>query len=450
MFKLLPSKSNSYAKIDQLRYLSQSALIEETKPPYAVRTTLFLVSSIILILIVWAGFTKIDEIAITTGEVIPSKYVQSIQHLEGGIVSEIKVIEGELVQKGQIIITLDGTAAKQDLSALQARKLSLQYKALRLRSFINNTSPDFNEIEHGNANQNLIKEQLKSFDSMVEAKEDAGKVILEQITQKEEALNGLNNQKNTLQDNIKIEEEELALKTKLNKKGHLSRFKLLQAQKQFNEIKGELHEAESETIQAQNAILEYKSRLESLESNLVDDSYRELSTVKDNIVQIEENIKKIDEQVHRLEIKSPSYGYIKALNIKTIGGVIKPGQVLVKIVPLEGKLVLETKISPKDIGYIKTGQTVKVKISSYDFSRHGTIDGILDHISATTFIDIDGSRYYMGRVSIAQNYVGSDPKKNIIVPGMTVQADIVTGNKSILAYLLKPIHRSVTTAFTER
>jgi len=454
MFKLLSGvlsgKGNSYAKIDQLRYLSQSALIEETHPPYAVRTTLFLISVVILSLITWAGLTNVEEIAITHGEVIPSKHVQSIQHLEGGIISEIKVVEGELVKEGQTIITLDGTAAKQDLSALQARKLSLQYQALKLRSFINNTSPNFNEIENGDGNKELIPEQLKSFESMIEAQDDEKKIILEQITQKEEAVNGLGDKKNTLKSNIKIVQEELDLKTELNKKGHLSRFKLLQTQKQFNEITGELQETESELTQAENAILEYKNRLDSLESNFIDDAYKELSAVKDNMSQVAETIKKIEEQVKRLEIRSPSYGYIKVLNIKTIGGVIESGQVLAEIVPLEGQLILETKIKPKDVGYLKPGQDVKVKISSYDFSRYGTIDGTLDYISATTFADTDGSRYYMGRVSIEQNYVGSDPKKNLIVPGMTVQADIVTGSKSILAYLLKPIHRSVTTAFTER
>jgi len=159
---------------------------------------------------------------------------------------------------------------------------------------------------------------------------------------------------------------------------------------------------------------------------------------------------KLKEQVARLEIKSPSYGFVKVLNIKTIGGVVESGQVLAEIVPLEGNLIIETQIQPKDIGHVKTGQHVNVKISSYDFSRYGAIDGVLEYISATTFVNDDGTRYYMGRVSISQNHVGSDDRKNLIVPGMTVQADIVTGSKSILAYLLKPIHTSVTTAFTER
>ncbi len=448
--KLLSGKKDSYSKIDQLRYLSQSALIEETTAPYMVRTTLFMISVIIITLIVWAGFTNVEEIANTQGEVIPSKYVQSIQHLEGGIISEIKVVEGELVDAGQTIIVLDGTAVKQDLSALKARKLSLDYQALRLRSFINSTTPNFNEIEGDNANAALVQEQMQSFESMINAKNHEKDVITEQITQKESALSGLMDKQITLKNSMRLVKEEMDLKQQLNKKGHLSKFKFLQIQKQFNEIKGEFQENEFEVTQAQIAIAEFKNRLESLEANFIDDAYQELNVVDGNIAQIEENIEKLEEQVKRLEIASPSYGYVKVLNVKTIGGVIESGQVLAEIVPLEGNLILEVQIQPRDIGYMKVGQPVNIKISSYDFSRYGTVDGVLEYISATTFTNDDDTRYYTGRVSIAQNYVGSDPKKNLILPGMTAQADIVTGSKSILAYLLKPIHTSVTTAFTER
>ena len=449
-FRLITGRSKSHSKIDQLRYLSQSALIEETSAPYAVRTTLLMISLVVISLIIWAGFTQVDEIAVTDGEVIPSKHVQAIQHLEGGIIAEIKVVEGELVENGQTILILDGTAVKRDLSALRARRVASQYKALRLKSFINNTTPDFAEIEGEKANDELVNKQLKSFTSMIEAREDERDVITEQITQKQSALEGLEEKKKTLEENVKLVSEERGLKEQLYKKGHLSRFKFLEIQKQANEINGELQETESAITQAQNAISEYKNRLDSLGSTSIDEAYKELTLVEGDQAQINESIKKLEEQVGRLEVKSPSYGYVKVLNIKTIGGVIESGKILAEIVPLEGNLIVETQIQPKDIGHIRTGLPVKIKVGSYDYSRYGAINGELIYISATTFVKDTGVRYYMGRVSLARNYVGSDPKKNLIVPGMTVQADIVTGSKSILAYLLKPIRNSVTTAFSER
>ena len=450
IYRFFTGRRNSYAKIDQLRYLSQSALIEETAAPYMVKTTLFFISVVIIGLITWAGFTDVEEIAVTQGEVIPSKHVQSIQHLEGGIIAKINVAEGELVDEGQTIFVLDGTAVKQDLSAIKAKKHSLKYQALRLRSFINNTRPNFRELGEEEMDQTLVDEQMKAFDSMIEARDNEKDVISEQITQKEAALAGFKERKITLKESMALVKEEVELKAKLNKKGHLSKFKLLQVQKQYNDIKGEFQETESDENQAEKAISEYKNRLESLEANFVDDAYQQLNTVEGDINQIEETVKKLQEQVSRLEIKSPSYGFVKVLNIKTLGGVIESGQILAEIVPLEGNLIIETQIQPKDIGHVKTGQSVNVKISSYDFSRYGTIEGVLEYISATTFVNDDGTRYYMGRVSIEKNYVGNNDTKNLIVPGMTVQADIVTGAKSILAYLLKPIHTSVTTAFTER
>ena len=449
-FRLITGTRKSHSKIDQLRYLSQSALIEETSAPYAVRTTLFMISLVVISLIVWAGFTQVNEIAVTEGEVIPSKHVQAIQHLEGGIISEIKVVEGELVEKGQIILILDGTAAKRDLAALQARRIASQYKTLRLKSFINNTPPNFAEIEGGDANNELVKEQLSSFNSMMQAQKDEKDVITEQITQKQSALEGLEEKKKTLEENIKLVGEERGLKEQLYQKGHLSKFKFLEIQKEMNDIVGQLQETESAITQAKNAISEYKNRLDSLGSTSIDEAYKELTLVEGDQAQINESIKKLEEQVGRLEVKSPSYGYVKVLNIKTIGGVIESGRILAEIVPLEGNLIVETQIQPRDIGHIRTGLPVKVKVGSYDYARYGAINGELIYISATTFVKADGVRYYMGRVSIARNYVGTDPKKNLIVPGMTVQADIVTGKKSILAYLLKPIRNSVTTAFSER
>jgi len=449
-FRLITGTRKSHSKIDQLRYLSQSALIEEASAPYAVRTTLFMISIVVISLIAWAGFTQVNEIAVTEGEVIPSKHVQAIQHLEGGIISEIKVVEGELIEKGQTILILDGTAAKRDLAALQARRIASLYKALRLKSFINNTPPNFAEIEGGDANNELVKEQLSSFNSMMQAREDERDVITEQITQKQSALEGLEEKKKTLEENVKLVGEERGLKEQLYQKGHLSKFKFLEIQKEMNDIVGQLQETESAITQAKNAISEYKNRLDSLGSTSIDEAYKELTLVEGDQAQINESIKKLEEQVGRLEVKSPSYGYVKVLNIKTIGGVIESGRILAEIVPLEGNLIVETQIQPRDIGHIRTGLPVKVKVGSYDYARYGAINGELIYISATTFVKADGSRYYMGRVSLARNYVGADPKKNLIVPGMTVQADIVTGKKSILAYLLKPIRNSVTTAFSER
>ena len=233
-------------------------------------------------------------------------------------------------------------------------------------------------------------------------------------------------------------------------KGNLSRFNFLDIQKQLNQIRGELNGVDSDMSQAKNAITEYQNRLSSLNAKAIDEAYQQLNQVSTDLAQVDEVIHKLSTQIDKLNIKSPSYGYVKGIKVKTIGGVVEAGKVILEVVPLEGALVVETKIQPRDVGHIKLGQEVKVKISSYDFSRYGTVHGKLEYISATTFINDDGTRYYLGKVSLEKNYVGQDATRNLIIPGMTVEADIVTGTKTILAYLLKPIHTSITTAFTER
>ena len=449
ILRVLYPQINSHAKIDQLRYLSQTALVEETVAPHIVRTTLMIISTIILVLVGWSALTYVNEIAITEGEVLPSKHIQSIQHLEGGIVAEINVSEGELVEKGQVLIRLNGSGLEKDLGSLKAKKLSLQYQSLRLKSFINQTTPTFKEIKEGR-NKEMEEEQLKAFQSMMKAKESERKVIEEQIAQKKESLEGLEEKNKTLNENIKLVSKERDLKKKLMEKGNLSRFNFLDIQKQLNQIRGELNGVDSDMSQAKNTITEYQNRLNSLSAKAIDEAYQELNQVNTDLAQVDEMIDKLSGQIERLDIKSPSYGYVKGVKVKTIGGIVEAGKVMLEVVPLEGNLVVETKIQPRDVGHIKLGQEVKVKISSYDFSRYGTVRGKLEYISATTFINDDGTRYYLGKVSLEKNYVGQDSTRNLIIPGMTVEADIVTGTKTILAYLLKPIHTAVTTAFTER
>jgi HlyD family secretion protein/adhesin transport system membrane fusion protein len=442
-------KKNPYTDINQLRYLSQSALMEEVIAPHTVRATLVLISLVIVGLVIWSGFTHIDELAITNGEVIPGKHIQSIQHLEGGIISEIKVMEGELVDKGQILLTLDRSGIEQDLSSLKAKRLSFEYQSLRLKAFIDQKTPDFSQAKDS-TDKALELEQLRAFESTMAAEKNEKDILEHQIAQKYDAMSMLKKKKITLEANIKLIEEEKELKKILADKGHLSKFKYLEIEKQFNAIKGEISETESEITQANNSIKEYEERRESLETKYKDDAWQDLNQVQINMAQIDQSIRKLEEKMDRLEIRSPSYGYVKGLKIRTIGGVIEPGQVLVEIVPLEGNLIVETQINPKDVGHIKVGENVKIQFNAFESARYGTVSGKLEYISASTFVSSDGSRYYIGRVSLAQNYVGNDPKQNIILPGMIVQANIVTGNKSVLNYLLKPIRTNIDKALTER
>jgi len=347
------------------------------------------------------------------------------------------------------LVTLDGSALMLDLASLKTKELDLEYQAHRFNSFINQTPPNFKDISD-TADEALEEQQLRAYKSMILAKQSEQEVISEQIEYKESSLDALRNKKETLAENLKLIEEERGLKKQLFDQGTLSRFKFLEIEKLYNTTKGDLGQTEADIEQAINAIDEYQNRLLSLTQKTIDDAYQSLSQVQIQLAEVRDDIKKLEGQINRLNVKSPYYGFVKGLKVKTIGGVVEGGKVLMEIVPLENLLFVEAKIQPKDIGHISPGQEVKVKISAFDSSKYGSVDGKLEYLSATTFTESDGTKYYMGRIALERNYVGKDPKDNLLVPGMTVQADIITGKKSVLRYLLKPWNSATDNAFTEK
>lgn len=214
-------------------------------------------------------------------------------------------------------------------------------------------------------------------------------------------------------------------------------------------IRGDIAQIKTRISMAGAEKAEFENRLKSLGATYNNNVNERLDAVLSEQIQNEELIAKLQDRVSRLAIRAPADGIVKGFNMTTIGGVIRPGETLMEIIPSGKNLIVEVKIPPQHIGHLKIGQPVKVKLSSYDFSRYGLIEGTLDYVSASTFTGEDGARYYRGRITLSHQYVGNNPH-HPVSPGMTVMAEIVTGEKTILQYLLKPIHNSLKTAFSER
>lgn len=388
------------SETEQLRYLPQSVKLEEAVNPHIIRVTMILISSAILIFILWASVTDINEVTKAQGEVVPKGFVQVVQHLDGGIVTEILTGEGDLVKEEQVLLKINDGGTMHDLAEAQAKQRFLAIEAERLDAFVNNKKPNF--------------ERFTTSETMEHKPSDEQ----EQLMQRSIEIRKMHNRAEKLKDNLRIAKKRLKLQKKLFKQGHVPKLTVFQYKKEVSKIESEAH--------------------------------RELNIIEAQIAQNKEVITKLQNKVNRLNVRSPVYGLVKGLKVNTIGGVIEPGKTLMEIVPLDKHLVVEARISPKDIGHVQVGQTVRVKVSSYDFSRYGAVIGSLEFLSATTFLDEKGQPYYRGRITLSKNYVGNKPEVNPILPGMTVEADIVTGKKTILAYLLKPIHLSLKTAFTER
>ena len=440
--------SRLYGTDDQLRYLSQSVLMEEAAMPRVVRFTTLVICAAVIVFLIWASFAQVSEVATAKGEVVPHGYVRVVQHLEGGILSEIRIREGDLVQKRDILARLDGAGTYEDLQELKAKQLSLEMQAERLRAFVDDRPPAFDAAYEDQSR--VIAEQQKIYDGMLAARDSEMRVIEAQIGQKREELTILEARADTVEQNIRLGREIRDMHKDLLTKGVSSRLAFLERQEELNRLQGELRELTAEANLSRQQISEFENRLTSLAANSRNDAYQQLDRLDSEIAQNHEALAKLRNRVDRLELRSPVEGLVKGIRVTTVGAVISPGQTLMEIVPINESLVAEIRISPNDIGHVKVGQPVHVKIGSYDFARYGSVDGVLEFVSATTFADEAGGTYYLGRVVLDQNYVGEVAGRNLVLPGMGVEADIVTGGKSILAYLLKPIHVSLSTAMTER
>ena len=440
-------KSLARSRAEQLLYLPQSVKMEEAVNPHIVRLTMMLISAAILIFIVWASFSQINEVARASGEVVPQGFVQVVQHLDGGLIKEILAGEGDLVEEQQILVRIDDGGARQDLAEAQALQNSLKMQSERLYAFVEDRDPDFSAFQN---DAQAVQKQLRIFESMADARQKERHVIEDQIAQKKEVLNTLKARLDTIEKNIKIAEELMDMNEQLKQRGSVSQKDYLETRRQLNDMQGDMAEAQADISGAQNTLAEFNNRLFSLNARHRDEAYTQLDRIESELRQNSEVLTKLENRVERLDIRAPVTGVVKGLQLNTIGGVVEPGRTLMEIVPVDKTLVVEARISPADIGHIKVGQDVRVKVRSFDFSRYGAVGGTLDFVTATTFMDEQNTPYYRGRVLLSQNYVGSYAQQNTILPGMTVEADIVTGRKTILAYLLKPIHLSLRTALTER
>lgn len=446
--KQAPAPNSMAARERQMRYLSQSVRLEESVHPRLVHMTVGSVTLAVAAFVLWASVANIKEVARAPGEIVPRGFQQVVQHFDGGMVRAIKVTEGAVVEKGQVLLELDGAGTQQDMDRARKQQVTLMLQRERLRAFVEDRQPDFSKIEGATATQ--IAEQSKSYQSMIDARTKEREIIMDQIDQKKHAISMLESRRGTAGQNVRIMQDMHDRRQTLHSRGYVSQIGYLQTQRDLNSSKGELSALSREIEMGKASLQEYDVRLESLMATHRDNAYQILDQVDAQILQNEEILSKAKQRVERLAVKAPVRGLVKGLTVNTIGGVVAPGQSLMEIVPLDERLVVEVRIPPRYIGPLKVGQPVQVKVSSYDFSRYGMVTGTLESISATTFTGEGGERFYRGRVLMDKDYVGHESQKNMIMPGMTVMADIITGDKTILEYLLKPIHRAMLSSFSER
>ncbi|WP_169570269.1 HlyD family type I secretion periplasmic adaptor subunit [Sneathiella limimaris] len=457
-------KSLKFIAIDQEKYktisqklekgkpetqrLGQSIMLEEKGPSSLLRIAILFSFVGLLSFIAWAQHTEIDEVAVASGEVIPSGTVQTIQHIDGGTISSINIEEGEIVNAGQTLIQLDHTDATAELKQLETQKTIWDLKSRRLLAFVNGTEIDTAGIEDRYIDQIAEQKNLLRIQNL--DRENQLSVINTQIEQRKSELDILQKQIVILQGQLKPLQEQMAIREGLLKNKTISRFDYLDSQRQYLQEKGRLDELVNKQQAAKQAISEAEQRREELDSRIRREALDEMAAANSEALKLTEEIERLHGVIGRLNIQSPVHGVVQGLDVNSVGTVIKPGNPILSIVPVDQELIVETRIRPEDIGFLQVGQLASVKFTTYNYSRYGSVPGKLTHISATTFQDEQGESFYKGKVALSKAYVGEDPERNLILPGMTAIADINSGRKSLLDYLLKPIHTTVSEAFRER
>ena len=432
----------------QTRFLAQSVVLEEIGPPRVLRGIVLLLGLSIAAFLAWAAITPLAQRVKASGQVMPSGEVISVQHWEGGIVAAIETREGALVDAGTALIRLDPAGAQSDLQEKEARIAALSLQAERLRAFVEDRAPNFATFDARYAD--LLADQTKILKVQLDQRASQRTVLERQISQRKAELAVLGSQERTMAEQVRILDELVKMRKQLQEKGLNSKVVYLNAVQQLVAAKGELARVRTDSARAQQAIAEADGKRLQLDADLRSQAIQQMGQVTSELAEVQQAAAKIRDRVSRLEIRAPVRGLIKSLGPKAIGGVIAPGSVVAEVVPTDQGLVVEARIDPRDIGQLRPGQHVDIKISTYDFYRFGAVDGVLDRLSASTFQDEDGHVFYKATIDLKHGYVGARPDRNRILPGMTVEADVNTGERTLLEYLLKPIYVSFSEAFGER
>lgn len=444
----------------QLKYISDAIYLEEASNIQLIMRGLVTVAALLLALIIWAAFAKITETTSTFGQLIPEGEIQTVQHLEGGIVAKLLVKEGDNVKKDQVVIQLRTTELEAELQELQSNEASLLLESLRLKAFLQNKNADpkvwakellaskYNEVKPSEV-KDLIGNQIYLLQSQYNELKQKEEGLQDNLAQHKEELNELMNKKKIWQTHIKLLTEEFKMYEGLKSKQYISSRDYLTIMREMNQAQGEGATLDSRAAQAKEAIGETQNKLEELAATARKDAYTQLTKDESELLALRFKISRAREQIARSAIKAPISGTVKGITVYP-GNVAKPATVLMEIVPEGDKLIAESRIQPQDIGYIRVGAPVKVKVVTYDYARFGTINGKVYNISASTFLDDKGNPFYKAKIALDQQYLGSNAHKKALKAGMTIQADIITGSKTLLEYLLKPIQRSVTDSFRER
>lgn len=434
-----------------LRYMSYSSEAVLQQTPYLSRMLMWVLAALLVMLLLWAGVAEIDEFTRAEGRIVPSSDVQVVQNLEGGILASLMVSEGELVERDQPLLQIDDTLFSSSYRerSLQAEQLAIQ--AARLRAEVRGVTFDdeLTRLE-GQPDPQAVLLERELYQARQRDFELRLAALRERAEQRRQELSSILVERETLVASHGLLNRELQLSRPLVDEGALSRVELLRLERQANDLKGQMERATLAIPQLESALQEALNNADSFEQTFRSEAQAGLAEISAELTRLKESNHALEDRVRRTVVRSPVRGTVKQLHVRTVGGVIQPGMDLVEIVPADDSLLVEARVHPRDIAFIHPTQRATVKFTAYDYSIHGGLSAQVVHISPDTLAAEDGSRFYQIRLQTEGGHLGYREEVLPIISGMTVQVDILTGRKTLLNYLMKPIFKTRELAFRER
>ena len=430
-------------------FMSELEAATRMKPAASSHFMLIAVTSLVAAFFIWAGASEIEEITHGSGQVVPTQEIQVVQSLEGGILSELLVREGEKVEKGQILLKVSDVAFASEERGTEARSLALQAKKARLEAEAKGTkfvipqeiTEKFPDIARNEEALYISRQQeLKNAKSILDNKISSAQAGLAEVRAKI----------NRLAESRRLLNQELTITKEMVRKKAVPKLEEIRLNRELSNISGQIREASEKKNGLEAELRGARREREDHEDKFKSQVLGELNDIESQVSQLSESLTAMSDRVSRREVRSPVDGIVNKISLKTIGGIIEPAMQLVEVVPLDDNLKIMARVAPQEIAFLRPGQEVNIKISAYDSQRYGSLKGKLIRIGANSVTDSEGNIFFEIEVRADQNYLGTEEKPLPITPGMVAETEIITGERTILSYLAKPVLRARDKALTER
>jgi HlyD family type I secretion membrane fusion protein len=382
-------------------------------------------------------FADMEEAVKGRGQFTPSRAIYAIQPPEGGIFQAILVRDGALVEPGSVLVRLTNAAIEADLQQSRSRLAGLNGRRARLRAFLNDTAPDFSAI--GPAYGDIVQDQMALLRGQQLARQTSLWVIDSQIQQKKSEIAITTQQVLNTERLAGVDGTLLSMREDLARRNLVSKTMRIETERRYVTTAGEVLRLGYSLGKLEAALSEVVAKRQALATELHHQANNELGTVLNDLSQEQHLIGRLEDRCNQLVVRAPVRGWVQDLRAKTVGGVLRPGDTILQIVPADDELNLEIHISPQDIGFVSPGQDADIKVASYDPERYGTVSGKLISISPFTLLDKDKNVFYRGLIRPARNYLGNNALESPIRPGMGAEVSVITGHRSLLIYIIKPL-----------